>query len=66
MPVPNAGLPLSIAAIAWRAGMTAILKQTHDWVDLWAPPEIVGGIHNRSADYIHNLVMDTTRYLCQV
>ena len=41
--------PLSVAAVAWRAGMTIIVRKLADWFDGWAPEEIIGGLRHRQA-----------------
>ena len=48
--------PLSIAALAWRAGATVILQQLVPWIETWAHSGIVGGLKGRSAEEIHDLL----------
>eukprot|EP00969_Alexandrium_andersonii_P321157 14190716-Alexandrium_andersonii.AAC.1 len=37
----------------WRAGITVIVRQLSNWVQGWAPPEVVGAIEARCADDFH-------------
>ena len=46
--------PLSVAAVAWRAGMTIIVRKLADWIDGSAPEEIIGGLRHRQAAEIHS------------
>ena len=34
--------PLSVAAAAWRAGMTIVVRKLAEWIGDWAPEEIIG------------------------
>ena len=46
--------PISVAALAWRIGMGAIIQQLTPWINLWAPPELVGGLKHRCAAFSHD------------
>ncbi len=45
--------PISVASSIWRIVATAIFAQLRDWLDAWAPPEMVGGFASRCADDVH-------------
>ena len=45
--------PISVAALAWRIGVGAIIQQLSEWIDQWAPAPLVGGLKGRSAATVH-------------
>lgn len=45
--------PLSVCVQAWRAGMTAIMRQLYGWITSWMPTEVVGGIPGRDLAELH-------------
>eukprot|EP00435_Cladocopium_sp_Y103_P054690 s2232_g17.t2 len=45
--------PISVACLAWRIGISALLHQLSPWIDQWAPPELVGGLKARSSVTVH-------------
>ena len=52
--------PLSIAVIAWRAGLSAILrrKEFRAWVRCWLTQEVAGGVPGASTEDIHEDLMN--------
>ena len=48
----------SVAAVAWRAGMTIIVRKLANWIDGGAPEEIIGGLRHRQAAEIHSRLTD--------
>ena len=53
-PKPDGELrPLSLAAVAWRIGASAIVQQLGQWSNKWAPEHLIGGLAGRSADDFH-------------
>ena len=45
--------PISVASLAWRVGMGAVLQQISSWIDEWAPVELTGGLVGRCASQAH-------------
>ena len=45
--------PISIAALAWRLGVGAVVQRLSSWIDEWAPPELAGGLKGRCASQAH-------------
>ena len=44
--------PISVAAVCWRIGIGYQVYKLREWVDQWAPPEVVGGLAGRDpADF---------------
>ena len=55
IPKPDGGVGyLSIAALAWRAGMHIIFGQLTSWVEEWAGPELLGGLKGREGTSLHD------------
>lgn len=57
LPKEEGGLrPLSIAVLAWRTGLAAILKRTdwRQWICGWLTEEIAGGVPGASPQDIHD------------
>ena len=50
--------PISIAVLAWRVGMTVIMKRATPWVDQWAPEELIGGLAERRSETIHEAIVE--------
>ncbi len=48
---------LGIAAIAWRAGMTCLVRKLHPWVEQWIHEDLLGGIQGRGGDMLHDVIM---------
>ena len=45
--------PIAIAPLAWRVGLSVILRQCRGWFAAWADPELMGGIQGRSIHDVH-------------
>ena len=45
--------PISVAVLAWRTGMGALISRMGPWIDTWAQEQIAGGIPGRDARKIH-------------
>ena len=41
--------------------MTTLVVQLTLWIDLWAPPEMAGGLKNRQADMIHEALEEVVQ-----
>jgi len=52
--------PLSIATIAWRIGLAAILKRTtfRSWIQSWLTEEVAGGVPGAAAADIHSILKE--------
>lgn len=51
---PSTGTrPISVAEIAWRLGMSVIVRDLTSWVDAWVPPDLVGGLAGRTPNALH-------------
>ena len=51
--------PLSLASVAWRLGAGLIVKQLRGWVELWASPHRLGGLHDRCVQHAHMRVHES-------
>ena len=51
--------PISVAALAWRIGISALIQQLTGWIDLWAHPALVGGLRGRSSTSVHEELHDS-------
>ena len=51
--------PISVAAMAWRIGMSATVMKLESWIDEWAPAELVGGLPGRDARTVHEWLHDS-------
>ena len=58
--------PISVACLAWRVGISALLQQLSPWIDQWAPSALVGGLKARSSvtvhDDLHSALQERTLY----
>ena len=50
--------PISVAAIGWRVGLTAIMNQLHPWLESWLPESVVGGLRNKGTADAHASLHD--------
>ena len=44
---------LGITSMWWRLGLQEAISQLRDWIAIWAPLELVGGLANRDARTLH-------------
>lgn len=51
--------PISVAALAWRIGIGALIQQLTGWIDLWAHPALVGGLKGRGSTSAHDELHDS-------
>ena len=55
IPKPGGGTrPLGIACVAWRVGMSHLVRCLMPWAAAWLPAELVGGVRGRSAADLHD------------
>lgn len=45
--------PISIAALAWRTCMASVAHNARPWMELWAHPDLYGGIPGRTPEDLH-------------
>ena len=55
----NEKRPLSIAVMAWRAGISALLARMREWIANWVPEEVAGGVPGRSAAELHDVLQES-------
>lgn len=48
--------PISVTSIAWRVGVSAVLQHLQEWMDLWLPPYLLGGLKARGVREAHELL----------
>lgn len=50
---PTGERPITVASVVWRAGMGLTMVSLNDWAQMWAPPEMQGGLAQRGVGRTH-------------
>jgi hypothetical protein len=60
LPKPAGDRPLSIASLAWRIGLAAVLKRGdwREWIKAWLVEEVAGGVPGCSCAEIHDMLQE--------
>ena len=56
---PGEKRPVSIAVIAWRVGISALMHRMRGWINTWVPEEVTGGIPGRGAAELHEEMQES-------